>query len=227
MEKLVGTYGKTLHTWHTDRQKDLPLGMPQLMMGFIADGQADASMVAARDERFKVSTEENRRRRADIPPPAIDPVCRCVGQGQRCSNTGFDDPTLTTKTLRQTYNGGHCHAFTLLLDMCMRRRRLHSCCFGAGQTSNGFEVSIGPISSIDEINFMVALRCNPIAPSGCLRRWAIDSVHSSNCSAALSHDIRLRLDAAISTSPARTTIYGEYSVFTPFVKVNYKFLDGL
>jgi hypothetical protein len=72
MQKLVGTYGKTWHTWHTDQQKDLPLGMPQLMMGFIADGQADPNMVAARDERFDVSSAENRKRRADIPAPPID-----------------------------------------------------------------------------------------------------------------------------------------------------------
>src|SRR5690606_29370863 len=36
MEKLVGTYGKTWHTWHTDIDKDLPYGVPQLMMGFTA-----------------------------------------------------------------------------------------------------------------------------------------------------------------------------------------------
>lgn len=28
MEKLVHTYGKTWHTWHTDLDKDLPLGVP-------------------------------------------------------------------------------------------------------------------------------------------------------------------------------------------------------
>ncbi len=32
MEKLVRTYGKTWHTWHTDRDKQLPLGEPHLMM---------------------------------------------------------------------------------------------------------------------------------------------------------------------------------------------------
>jgi len=41
MEKLIHTYGKTWHTWHTDLDKDLPRGVPQLMMGFTADGQAD------------------------------------------------------------------------------------------------------------------------------------------------------------------------------------------
>ncbi|WP_338485739.1 OBAP family protein [Pseudomonas trivialis] len=39
MEKLVHTYGKTWHTWHTDLDKRLPLGVPQLMMGFTAEGR--------------------------------------------------------------------------------------------------------------------------------------------------------------------------------------------
>ncbi|MDQ2823757.1 MAG: OBAP family protein [Pseudomonadota bacterium] len=73
MTKLVGTYGKTWHTWHTDQHKSLPLGVPQLMMGFTADGQADPKMVEERDARFKVSSLEKRRQRADIPAPAIDP----------------------------------------------------------------------------------------------------------------------------------------------------------
>jgi hypothetical protein len=71
MEKLVGTYGKTWHTWHTDQQRQLPLGFPQLMMGFTADGQTDAALVAARDARFGIDSAEKRRRRADIPPGVI------------------------------------------------------------------------------------------------------------------------------------------------------------
>jgi hypothetical protein len=41
------------------------------MMGFTADGQADAAMVAARDRRFGVDSAEKRRQRADIAAPAI------------------------------------------------------------------------------------------------------------------------------------------------------------
>jgi hypothetical protein len=73
MEKLVGTYGKTWHTWHTDLHKELPLGVPQLMMGFTADGQADAAMVAGRDQRFAVRSEDKKKDRLDIAAPAIDP----------------------------------------------------------------------------------------------------------------------------------------------------------
>ncbi|MFD2368151.1 OBAP family protein [Pseudoduganella sp. GCM10020061] len=73
MKKLAGTYGKTWHTWHTDRKHGLPFGAPQLMMGFTADGQANPAMVADRDKRFNVSSAGKRKERADIPAPQIDP----------------------------------------------------------------------------------------------------------------------------------------------------------
>ena len=72
MEKLVGTYGKTWHTWHTDQDKRLPLGVPQLMMGFTADGQADPAMVRARDERLGVYSDARKAKRVDIAAPAVD-----------------------------------------------------------------------------------------------------------------------------------------------------------
>lgn len=73
MAKLIGTYGKTFHTWHTDLHKALPLGVPQVMMGFTADGQADPMMVASRDARFKASGADKKKNREDIPAPSIDP----------------------------------------------------------------------------------------------------------------------------------------------------------
>jgi hypothetical protein len=73
MEKLVHTYGKTWHTWHTDLDKTLPLGVPQLMMGFTADGQAKPDMVEARDRRMGIDSQAKKAARADIVAPAIDP----------------------------------------------------------------------------------------------------------------------------------------------------------
>lgn len=73
MRKLVGTYGKTWHTWHTDLDMTLPLGVPQLMMGFTADGQADAAMVGDRDQRMGLDSAEKRQQRAGIESPRIDP----------------------------------------------------------------------------------------------------------------------------------------------------------
>lgn len=71
-EDLVSTYGKTFHTWQYDKQ-DFPYGIPQLMMGFTEDGQADPAMIAARDRRLGVSTEKRRRNREDIPVPTLVP----------------------------------------------------------------------------------------------------------------------------------------------------------
>lgn len=71
MEKLIGTYGKTWHTWHADMKQQLPLGVPQLMMGFTADGQANQAMVQARDRRFNIDSEKKREQRMDIAAPPI------------------------------------------------------------------------------------------------------------------------------------------------------------
>ena len=70
MEQVVSTYGKTWHTWHTDRDKELPYGIPALMMGFTADGQLDPALEKARDERLGVDTQARRRDRESIGPPA-------------------------------------------------------------------------------------------------------------------------------------------------------------
>ena len=72
MEKLVSTYGKTIHTWHTDQQRTLPIGAPMVMMGATKDGQIKPDLIQARDARFKVSTMEIKKKRADIPLPKID-----------------------------------------------------------------------------------------------------------------------------------------------------------
>jgi hypothetical protein len=82
MEKLVSTYGKTIHTWHTDQQRSLPVGSPMVMMGFTKDGQLDPELVKARDQRFDVSTEEKKRQRADIPVPPVDPLANAWEKGK-------------------------------------------------------------------------------------------------------------------------------------------------
>jgi hypothetical protein len=63
---LVNTYGKTWHTWQIDRDSTLPIGIPQLMMGFTADGQLKPEMIASRDRELKISTEDERKARADL-----------------------------------------------------------------------------------------------------------------------------------------------------------------
>jgi hypothetical protein len=83
MTKLVRTYGKTWHTWHTDSGERLPLGVPQLMMGFTADGQSDPEMVQSRDRRFGVDSQTKKTERADIPTPAIDPGADAWQRGKK------------------------------------------------------------------------------------------------------------------------------------------------
>ncbi len=93
MERLIHTYGKTWHTWHTDMHERLPLGVPQLMMGFTADGQVDAALVAARNQRFSVDEAAKKQNRADIPAPAVDPRADGWQHGQAIQ---LSDPTAHT-----------------------------------------------------------------------------------------------------------------------------------
>jgi hypothetical protein len=72
MQRLVRTYGKTWTTWQVDDGHRVPMGVPQLMMSFTADGQANPRMIASRDQRLGRSTAGNARNRADIEAPPID-----------------------------------------------------------------------------------------------------------------------------------------------------------
>src|SRR5699024_3253220 len=54
---LVTTYGKTFHTWQYDRE-DFPYGIPQLMMGFTADGQLREDLLQHRDRTLGISTQK-------------------------------------------------------------------------------------------------------------------------------------------------------------------------
>jgi len=67
MKEFVSTYGKTWHLWQVDRGDKLPLGLPKLMMGFTADGQADPKMVADRDRDQGIDSSKVKAKRADIP----------------------------------------------------------------------------------------------------------------------------------------------------------------
>lgn len=90
MKRIVNTYGKTWHTWHTDQNKDLPLGVPQLMMGFTADGQANPTLVQRRDARFGVDSAATRAARVDIPTAPIDPGADAWRTGKVIQ---IEDPT--------------------------------------------------------------------------------------------------------------------------------------
>ncbi|MDT0643270.1 OBAP family protein [Zunongwangia sp. F363] len=82
MENLVSTYGKTIHTWHTDRDKKLPYGPPLIMMGFTEDGQLRRELIDKRDENFGISTAERREGRQDIPWPEVDSLANAWERGE-------------------------------------------------------------------------------------------------------------------------------------------------
>lgn len=82
MRKVANTYGKTWHTWHTDRDNTLPVGIPALMMGFTADGQLDNRLLADRDKRFDVDSKAIRQQRADIVTRPIVPGANAWQQGE-------------------------------------------------------------------------------------------------------------------------------------------------
>jgi len=82
MEKLISTYGKTIHTWHTDQDRNLPVGSPMIMMGFTKEGQLNPKLLADRDKRFNISTLKKRDNRKDIPLPKVDPDANAWEKGK-------------------------------------------------------------------------------------------------------------------------------------------------
>ena len=70
MLEIQRTYGKTIHTWQVDIHPDMPLGPPQLMVSYTADGQGPPQeMVKARDERSGMDTARKRELRKGYLPP--------------------------------------------------------------------------------------------------------------------------------------------------------------
>jgi hypothetical protein len=101
MEDMAGTYGKTWHTWQTDQNFALPVGHPMLMVGFTADGQANVGMIAARDKRFDVATEEKRRNRKDIHSPRIVAGADAWKQGEAMQLMLHPTTVQRTRSLNQ------------------------------------------------------------------------------------------------------------------------------
>ncbi|WOZ79357.1 OBAP family protein [Kosakonia sacchari] len=82
MSNIVNTYGKTWHTWHTERDQTLPLGVPALMMGFTQDGQLNQALLTDRDRRFGVNTSAIRQQRKDLPAHPVAQGADAWEQGQ-------------------------------------------------------------------------------------------------------------------------------------------------
>jgi hypothetical protein len=93
MTEFATTYGKTWYLWQVDRGDRLPLGLPKLMMGFTADGQADPAMVSARDREFNVDSMKIREDRADMATSKIASGADAWRHGQTFQ---IDDAMLKT-----------------------------------------------------------------------------------------------------------------------------------
>jgi hypothetical protein len=62
---LLKTWGKVWHTW-PDPKADLPLGAPVLMWSATGKDQVRKELVNARDERYKIDTDQIRKQREGI-----------------------------------------------------------------------------------------------------------------------------------------------------------------
>lgn len=76
---LATTYGKTWHTWQIDKNSALPVGIPQLMMGFTADGQLKSEMIQSRDKELGIDTADVRKARVDLAKSATQPDPKADG----------------------------------------------------------------------------------------------------------------------------------------------------
>lgn len=95
MKFLLTTWGKTWHTW-PDPTTNVPLGEPLLMWSLTGDGQADESLVAARDKVFGVSTVEvraERTRALGYEVPQVPTPTSIATIGRQWTATGDDTPT--------------------------------------------------------------------------------------------------------------------------------------
>ncbi|CNE09770.1 Protein of uncharacterised function (DUF1264) [Mycobacterium tuberculosis] len=75
MKRLMNSYGKTWHTWHTGRHDDgaghpLPVGDPMLMWSFNREGECDEALKRDRNEVMQLDTEKKREERQEFVPLA-------------------------------------------------------------------------------------------------------------------------------------------------------------
>jgi hypothetical protein len=75
LARLMNSYGKTWHTWHTGRHDRgpgdaLPLGQPMLMWSFNRDGEADSELKRDRNRALQIDVERKRSQRQDLVPNA-------------------------------------------------------------------------------------------------------------------------------------------------------------
>ncbi|EEF43767.1 conserved hypothetical protein [Ricinus communis] len=82
-EKVCKTYGKSIHFWQVDKGDNLPLGIPQVMMSFTRDGQLNENLARDVENRYGISFEKEREKRAYMKGPdlGIHPLANGAGKG--------------------------------------------------------------------------------------------------------------------------------------------------
>jgi hypothetical protein len=74
MRSKMNSYGKTWHTWQSEHGTQpgdrMPYGTPKLAWSFSRSGEAEPSLIEARDREMNTSTEERARDRQDLIPLA-------------------------------------------------------------------------------------------------------------------------------------------------------------
>jgi hypothetical protein len=75
LARLLNSYGKTWHTWHTGRHggppgHELPLGDPKLMWSFNREGECDPSLADNRNEGMGIDVAKKRAQRQSLLPRA-------------------------------------------------------------------------------------------------------------------------------------------------------------
>lgn len=75
MKRLLNSYGKTWHTWHTGRHdgesgQSLPMGDPMLMWSFNRDGECDPPLEQNLEAAMGLDTATTRKSRQSLVPEA-------------------------------------------------------------------------------------------------------------------------------------------------------------
>ncbi|KAL6404522.1 DUF1264 domain protein [Ilyonectria robusta] len=79
MDQVVHLYGKVYRLWQTDKGHTLPLGQPQLMTSYTADGQFDFEKhLGDRDRRFGTDYLSHHR---PLQRSSPDPDCNAGSGG--------------------------------------------------------------------------------------------------------------------------------------------------
>lgn len=98
MEEVVTLYGKVYHLWQVDKGDKLPIGPPQLMTSFTADGQFDFEKeVGDRDKRFGSDYKRKKAVREYIKPPEIHPGLFRVDIPRKSANENYTDADMAWK----------------------------------------------------------------------------------------------------------------------------------